>query len=143
MKGYSIDEILFKKLDCWLGTRRLATRKFLNPLNFSIDTGIDAEVAMYIFALCTQTNINILKVKYVVECRNCNHICGKYYSTGDIPRKISCSDCGISIDVNEDDIKIWFELIQEPEAHPFPTTMKNVIEGVYDLGKQIASVHLI
>ena len=63
MKNYQINDYLIKKLDVWMGTRRRATWRFLNPIQFSIDCSIDLDTALMMFSLCTTKEFKLLKQK--------------------------------------------------------------------------------
>jgi hypothetical protein len=119
-----------------LATRRPLTIGFLSPLQFSLDTGIDQETALALFAYCTQPDIMVLRVKYCVTCNRCDHVNGCYYRRNEIPTKITCLGCEREENFDEDMIRIWFELIQEPIGQPLePIPVMEYFEG-----KSIASV---
>ncbi|AEG14534.1 hypothetical protein Desku_0935 [Desulfofundulus kuznetsovii DSM 6115] len=115
---YKIDDLLYKKLDVWLGTRRKATRNFLSPLQFSIDSGIDEDTAMLLFAICTQPDINLLKVRYMVECPYCYRKLAIFNNPMEIPEQVYCPEDEADIPVKKDNIVIWFELLSEPQDQP-------------------------
>ncbi|PHB61124.1 hypothetical protein [Bacillus wiedmannii] len=119
MKNLEIDNFLIKKLDTWLGTRRKATRKHLSPLQFSIDTDIDEDTSIELFAVCTDNEIKVLREKYIVTCPNCcDKIIDVYYTPEEIPDIINCYECNRSIRVREEMITIWFELMRIPNPSP-------------------------
>ena len=112
LKQNKIDMDIIKKLDGWLGTRRKAIWKSLNPLQFSIDSGIDEDLSLYLFILCD--NLKLLKVQYIVHCSLCDANLNKYKSIKDIPEKIFCNECNNYININEEDIIVYFELLIPP-----------------------------
>ncbi|MBZ8120541.1 MULTISPECIES: hypothetical protein [Bacillus cereus group] len=119
MKDLKIDDFLIKKLDTWLGTRRKATRKHLCPLQFSIDTDIDEDTSIELFAICTDKEIKILREKYIITCPNCcDKILNVYYTPEQIPDIIYCNECDRTIRVREEMITIWFELMLIPNPSP-------------------------
>lgn len=117
MKHYQIDEILIKKLDLWLGTRRKATKKYLSPLQFSIDCDIDEETSMGLFVLCIENAVHLLKQRYTIECR-CGRIIGDYESVIEIPMSYHCIECNREYETTMDMIVIWFELLVDSQAQP-------------------------
>lgn len=136
MKRYRIDEAVYRKFDSWLAIRRESTRKFLNPLQFAIDTGLDTELALYVFALSTKPEIGILRVRYSVECASCNRKLGAYYLYQEVPLETNCLECGCSNKSPNKDVVVWFELLQKPEKNLINSKMKQVIHDVVDpLGK--------
>lgn len=137
---YKIDDILINQLDVWLGTRRKAVVDSLNPLQFCIDCGVDEQQAIYIFALCTQPLIGVLKVKYILECPGCDRVENVFYNPREIPGAFTCLECGSQVTIHEDYIHIWFELIKQPQDMPISEEIIGVAKGVYSLGKQLASV---
>lgn len=115
LKAYHFDELMISQLDAWLGTRRVAVRKYLSPLQFSFQTGVREDAAIYMFALCVQPDIGLLKARYVVECHACEYrVVEVFESKIDIPQEIYCGECDRSFKVTSDDIVIWFELLEEP-----------------------------
>lgn len=114
MKRYKVDDFLIKKLDIWLGTRRKAIRKFLSPLQFSIDTDIQEDVSIDLFFFSTENHVDVLKQRIVVNCPNCDRILGVYENPNDVPTHTTCIECNpeenMPIDIDEDMITIWFEL---------------------------------
>lgn len=114
MKKYHVDEGVLKKFDSWLSSRRSATRKHLNPLQFAIDYDIEDEISIDLFAKCTSQEIGLLKVRYVVQCSVCQKI---LRASNDLPSEkdeFQCPDCFNENKFFYDDILIYFELLQEP-----------------------------
>ncbi|TYS18483.1 hypothetical protein FZC78_02790 [Rossellomorea vietnamensis] len=129
LKNYhQIDNFVISKLDSWLGTRRQAVRKFLTPLQFSIDTDIDEEYSISLFAICTDPKIKVLQEKYIVECPHDNTILGVYTSAHEVPHRILCNECNQYIDVSLNNLVIWFELIQSPQL-PQQNGKKDISRG--------------
>lgn len=142
LKMYKIDDTLITQLDAWLGTRRKAVVDFLNPLQFSIDSQIDEQYAIYLFVMCTKPKIEVLKVKYILECPVCDKIQQVYFNPLEIPDKFSCLECGSLVKVHEDYINIWFELIKKPQDVPMSPEIIEATKEVYSLGKQLAFVQV-
>jgi hypothetical protein len=135
MRKFQVDEFLIKKLDVWLGTRRKAVRKFLSPLQFSLDTNIDEDVSMDLFLYCTEKDLKILKQRFVVTCPVCDRILGVYTLPTDIPEEIFCAECNHTIKITEDMITIWFELLVTPQHLPKDSDTKSVVVRNDGLGK--------
>lgn len=123
---HRIDSFIVQKLDSWLGTRRQAVRKFLNPIQFSIDTDIDEDFSILLFANCTNPNIGVLMQRYVVECSCCNRLIGVYSSPSLVPHNAYCIECNENIHISFNDITIWFELVKIPERLPEQLDMVNL-----------------
>lgn len=116
-----------KALDEWLGSRRAAVRKHLSPLQFAVDTDIDEGKAINLFFECTQPDVGLLKVYFVVECPYCNAILGVYDEYVKIPSSIICDECGGEVETDDDHVIVWFELLLEADrskdnVHPFGLT---------------------
>jgi len=139
LKMYKIDDISISKLDGWLGTRRKAVIDSLNPLQFSVDTGIDEQYSIYIFALSTQIGIAVLKARYVIECPLCDTVYKVVYDLEDIPKCFVCNECGSNLKNHEDYVTIWFELIIEPQEIIISEDVLDVVRTVSPLGKLVAS----
>lgn len=104
-------------LDWWLGTRRANTRKYLNPLQFSLDCRIDADYALKLFSLCAlDESIDLLSVRYVSRCPNCNTVVSKQEHNF-IPSINRCFECGFSLgtDMLKDGVEVYFSLKQSPQ----------------------------
>lgn len=133
MRNYRINEVLFNKLDAWLGTRRQATKKFLNPYQFSIDSGINEEDALNLFALCTQSEIDLLAMRCMVECPICGHRLGTYGIKDKVPESFCCEECTSVLKESDTEKSFWFSLLKEPEIQPYQ--MFQTEEAVF-AGKQ-------
>lgn len=131
---HQVDSFIINKLDSWLGTRRQAARKFLNPIQFSIDTDLDEELSILLFANCTNPRIDVLKQRYVAECPNCNKILGTYYSPQEVPFKLYCAECNSNVHLSFDDIIIWFELTRLPEMLPEESITGSTMQQGNNLG---------
>lgn len=139
LKSYTgVDEVTIAKLDAWLGIRRKAVIDFLNPLQFSIDSGIDEEFCLYLFALTSQNDIGVLRVKYVIECPCCEHVSKTYYKQIDVPRIFECLNCESTGPIRDEYITVWFELVKEAQEQPIRGNMK-LVESIISPGKQLAS----
>jgi hypothetical protein len=114
MKKYKVDEFLIRKLDIWLATRRKAVRKFLSPLQFSLDTDIDEDLSIDLFFICSEKDLELLKFRTIVKCPNCDRIIGVYEEPTKIPSSIYCDECNFNIKVNQDIVETYFELTQLP-----------------------------
>lgn len=119
MRNYQINEVLYNKLDAWLGTRRQSTKNFLSPMQFSIDSGIVEEDALNLFALCTQPDINLLAIRCMVECPVCDHRLGTYIIHDEVPETFHCIECETDTKYSNTEISFWFSLLKEPIAQPY------------------------
>jgi hypothetical protein len=135
MKAFQIDEFVIQKLDVWLGTRRKAVWKFLNPIQFSLDSDIDEETAIHLFAVCTDQRIHVLQQRYSVECPCCNRELGLFELPAQIPQTIYCVACDEDVKVTEDYITIWFKLIEKPAEQPYKQLAAASIRRGEALGK--------
>lgn len=118
LNRHNIDSFLIQKIDIWLATRRFATYNYLSPLQFSLDFGINQEIAIKLFLLCTLPEINLLRERYVVRTPCCERNIVSVYGQEQIPQKMRCEEHGMEKEVNIDDIVIWFELLSEPATQP-------------------------
>lgn len=140
MSRYQIDSFLMNKLDIWLGTRRKAVRKYLSPLQFSLDCEIDEDISISLFSICTMQEISLLDEYYVVECENCNNrILGTFTQVSDIPNEIYCGECDRNIEVTKYNLLIWFKLLKEPQEQPYNEYSRGLIKKVNSLGRTFAS----
>jgi hypothetical protein len=136
LKNYHhIDTFIIRMLDTWLGTRRQAIKKFLDPIQFSIDTDIDEELSISLFADCTHPKINVLKKRYTVECPQCGKVLGVYFNPNEVPITIFCNECNHNYPVTFDNIIIWFELIKLPEQSQDVSPKRTLIKEGTQLGK--------
>lgn len=67
LKQFQFDDQIISQLDSWLMSRRVAVQKYLSPLQFSAHTGVKKDTAVYLFALCVQPAIAILKPRYILN----------------------------------------------------------------------------
>ena len=143
MRNHGFEELIVNKLDDWLGTRRVAIRKFLNPLQFSIDTDIDSEKALSAFAVCTNNDIGLLQAKYRVECPQCDQPVRTCYAPKEIPMFIKCKNCDRQYRVDENCITIWFELLKPPQSPAYHHYAADFEQEISNRGKLVAfeSVH--
>jgi len=85
-----------------------------------VDAGIDDEIAIAAFAICTYPDINLLRAKYIVECSNCQKMLNVYYSLSEITDNHECPECHCANTFASDDVIVCFELLQKPQE-PFIT----------------------
>lgn len=137
---YRIDDFISNKLDVWLGTRRRAVRKFLSPIQFSLDSEIDEDTAISLFVICTGRDIGLLKQRYSIECPHCNRLMNSFSLPSDIPSEIYCIECDRTYSVTKDMITIWFELIQSPAVQVYQRVAAAAVSASEDPGKILASV---
>lgn len=122
LKTYHFDDLMINQLDSWLGTRRVAVRKYLSPIQFSYQTGVREDAAIHMFALCVQPDIALLQARYVVECHACeSRVVEVFESKTDIPQEVYCGECDRTFKVTSDDIVIWFKLLEEPTLPDYLT----------------------
>lgn len=120
-------------LDWWLGTRRANVRKYLNPLQFSLDCRIDGDYSLKLFTLCAfDESIDLLSVRYVSRCPNCKTVLSRQEREF-IPSLSRCFECGHSLDneMLKDGVEIYFSLKQAPIENP---TLKDVVPVGAGLG---------
>ena len=134
MSEYQVEDYVISKLDSWLGTRRPAIRKFLNPLHFAIDTGIDEQASLNLFAICTRPEFKVLELRCECECPQCDDILGSFKSY-EVPSSIFCEACEQEIDVDLERIVFWFSLIKQPQAQPKPYIKYNTETEMISSGK--------
>lgn len=116
LKNDVVDDISIQSLDSWLGSRRRFTYESLNPLQFSIDSNVDEELAMLMFSLCVKENIKLLNVRYEVVCPICDTSLYTTYNRNDIQQYYICDDCKNKIE-SIDNVQIWFELLEDPNPN--------------------------
>lgn len=106
-------------LDWWLGTRKQNHKKYLNPLQFSIDCKIDAAYALNLFSICVlDENVKLLSVRYIIRCQICESV---LYQQTDVLNSNNvngkCGECGSISDIQllVDNAEIYFTLLKKPE----------------------------
>lgn len=134
MRTQRIDQMIVDQLDSWLGIRRRATWKTLDPLQFSIDSGIDEDLALYLFVLCAK--INLLKIQYVISCPFCENNLQVYNFSTDIPKEITCEECNLKQIIDEENIIVYFELLIPPEPFHYPSEIVDKMREVGFAGKK-------
>jgi hypothetical protein len=143
-------------LDWWLGTRKQNTRKYLNPLQFSIDCKIDFGHAIKLFTICVlDSNIKLLSVRYVVRCPNCLDVIEKQENLLNVTcyNGKSCGSCGNRLYIESliDTSDVYFTLLKKPQenmTHDIPlglnrgkseslhgSQIKEIIKEDEDLGR--------
>jgi len=132
-------------LDWWLGTRKKNSVKSLNPLQFSIDTGIDNSISLSMFSHCVYNKgLNLLKIRYVYYCPICDH---RMVTASESINEsfLVCRNCEmlISKKVLEDLVEILFVLIKEPRSSTPDYTYVDLVGGTFSEKKREASVHRI
>lgn len=109
-------------LDWWLGTRKANTRKYLNPLQFSIDCNIDLSHALKLFTICTlDSSVNLLSVRYVVRCPICTDLLDKQEKFLDLSKlsEKRCGNCGAQLKASilSDITEVYFTLLKTKEEN--------------------------
>lgn len=105
-------------LDWWVGTRKKNTWKYLNPLQYSLDCGINHETAISLFALCTlEEDISLFQVRSVTRCPNCKEVVAKEYDSV-CPTNFPslCEECGEILLEEElkNETEVYFSLQVDP-----------------------------
>ncbi|MFJ8064857.1 hypothetical protein ACIQYS_09510 [Psychrobacillus sp. NPDC096426] len=113
-----INEKLLEQLDFWLASRRVAVRNYLSPYSFSQFSDVDSTLCIDLFYYCTSDKVNILKARYDVFIRSLGLKIGSYYDYNDIPEFFVDSDNNEELEISDNDILIYFELLEEPEEVP-------------------------
>lgn len=135
LKKRQVSDHDIEVLDWWLGTRRANTRKYLNPLQFSIDCRVDIDHAMKLFTICVlDSYIQLLTVRYVLKCPNCDSVLDKQLMTFD-PSSLNgkrCCNCGYHLNKKEltDASEIYFTLLKTPEP-----IIKNISDAPFGVDK--------
>lgn len=108
-------------LDWWLGTRKPNHRKYLNPLQFSIDCRIDVSHALNLFSICVlDKSIQLLSVRYVSRCAFCESILSQQSEYMDIKKvRKKCYECGSQNDERflKENSEIFFTLLKQPDLN--------------------------
>ncbi len=106
-------------LDLWLATRRDAVKDNINPSHFSEYADIDLDLVLELFFLCSMPKINILQERYDVLIYQENILIDSYYDENDIPTSVINPNTEKEYILNStEDIRLYFELIQEPTTKP-------------------------
>jgi len=113
------NEKIIKDLDYWLATRREAVKDYLNPYNFSDYADVSIDVVLPLFFICTSKKVEILKERYDILIKQENKFIASYYNHENIPDEIIHPETNEAYKLNkEEDIRLYFELISEPESKP-------------------------
>jgi predicted RNA-binding Zn-ribbon protein involved in translation (DUF1610 family) len=112
--------------DWWLGTRKSNVRKYLNPLQFSIDCSMNFDNSLKLFTFSTlEETINLLSIRYVSRCYNCNDVLSRQEDFFDV-KKVSkiCPNCGERNleEIIKDNVEIYFSLNELPREISDPIT---------------------
>ncbi|TQS00037.1 hypothetical protein FKV70_04815 [Paenibacillus ottowii] len=105
--------------DWWLGTRRQNTLQHLNPLQFSLDCGIDIRHSLQLFSQSVyNADLNLLKKRVTLVCPICNHRVAGPDEHLNLNSNFVCKNCGTTIPYSlvEDNLVVTFELIQSPNT---------------------------
>lgn len=124
---YNISSEVIKKFDTWLGIRRSATKKYLNPFQFALDTDIDENYAFDLFELSTDKEFNILSMRYVVLYDEKIDYQETFTNIEDIPDTIRLQD--EILEINDSMVRIWFSLEALPSHPPVLTELKGGKSG--------------
>lgn len=122
MKGLNgipnISDPLIDQLDFWLASRRESIKNYLNPYSFSQYSNLSNELSLDLFYLCTTKEINILRVRFDVFINKTNTKLDSFYNINEIPESIEDYEHNIEVQITNDDILVYFELIKEPIHTP-------------------------
>lgn len=121
----SMNDYLINKIDSWLASQSEMYVDYLNPLDFIEECQINRKLGFMIFGLCSskalfkkQQSSPILKVKYILDCPNCDENITTFFSQNDIPDfEVECLEdrCEPFIpSLHPEKINIFFELLDEP-----------------------------
>ncbi|HIW33443.1 MAG TPA: hypothetical protein IAA29_11725 [Candidatus Paenibacillus intestinavium] len=139
LSKYQIEPVAINLLDSWLAIQRSAILRNLSPLRFSVQSGIDVDLAIDMFALSSSSDIPVLKPIYKVLCPNCDGVHQNVYIDSEIPQHtINCRFCEYEfIPINRQDyIEIVFERILTPAKSIHPTSSTTSFEHrVGNVGK--------
>lgn len=142
LKSVKYPEQTIELFDWWLGSRKKNSLRTLNPLQFSLDSGIDNSIALSLFSHCVyDRKINLFKIRVVYYCPICNHrmISGKEEVQETF---LICRNCesAISEEILKERLEIYFELIKQPENSSPSYRHSDLIAGVYSEKKLRAFV---
>lgn len=135
---YNLNSDLINKLDTWLGIRRPATRKYLNPNQFALDTDIDENLAYDLFDLSTDTEFNILSMRFVILIDDNLDSQETYNDVENIPKQIEINNQ--FIEVTDSMVRIWFSLEKTPAFPPVLTDLKGGKSGVIHGNNQLPTL---
>lgn len=108
-------ELIINKIsnfDQWLATRPNATIHRLNPLQFSKDFQLSEDISLLLFEFAQE--IGLLKRYYEVLDTDHFEVLGVYYNKDDLKKSEYSYMNDQEININPEDINIWFKLIEEP-----------------------------
>lgn len=115
-KRYSDLEI--KTLDEWLVRSPYRNRENLNPLKFSLDSGIWEERSVELFFSATEEEVKVLEFYIDVVTSDRMTVLGTFKSLSEIPPSIVNPETNEMIQVNDRNIEISFKLIDFPSSLP-------------------------
>ena len=114
-----IDSKLIDQFDFWLASRRTAVKNYLCPYTFSKYSGLDPELSLDLFLLSSHNKFNLLRPRYDVYIAEKAINVTSVYNEEDIPKKYIDPDTNFECMINaDDDIRIYFELLQEADQKP-------------------------
>lgn len=121
------DDII-RKFDVWLGVRRPAVWKYLNPNQFSLDTDINNKMAFDLFDISTDPEFQLLEARYVVEIDTSSDLIKTYKNLEDIPKSIEIEET--EVEITDQMVRIYFSLLKPPSSPPELTDLENSRSGV-------------
>lgn len=111
---------LIKQLDFWLASRRTSVKDYLCPHSFSRYSGLDSELSLELFILCTHEKVNLLRPRFDIYIANKGLKIDSVYNFEEIPDVYIDPDNDKEYKINiDEDIRIYFEMLQEIEEKPF------------------------
>ncbi|WP_409341029.1 hypothetical protein [Paenibacillus sp. MBLB4367] len=113
---YQISGMAIDLLDDWLAIQRKAVLANLSPIKFSIQTEVDTDLAIDMFALASLEEIGVLRAVYKVICPHCDRHNGSYSSLSVVPNNVCCKDCERIFNPHDrlEYVEIFFERTLEP-----------------------------
>lgn len=149
-----MNNYLIKELDTWLANLPKRYFFYLNPLEFIEEANVNEDLGLRLFAYCASKEIfcekkltPLLKVKYIIDCPDCNEHVETYYHRDDIPDiEIECWEdyCDNFIPIQHPEkINIYFELLDSPiisndgvlkiyEKKPSPPLTMNIYDRFWE-----------
>lgn len=125
-KRYSDVEI--NTLDEWLVKSPYRNRANLNPLKFSLDSGISEERSVELFFSATEEEIKVLDFYIDVVTSDRMTVLGTFKRLNDIPPFIINPETNEMIEINDRNIEISFKIIDFPSSMPeVNSTQKDII----------------
>ena len=118
-----IDQKLIEQFDFWLASRRTSVKNYLCPHSFSMYSGIDPGLSLGLFKAVSELDEKFLRARYDIFIRDKGIKIDSVYDQKEIPGSYDDPDTGKTYKINlSEDIRVYFELLEEPIEKPSITT---------------------